>query len=639
MPSWPSGNKPVTTTTDADSDSISGARADINKTISNQIDIIDIFNIPSSPTDNHILVYNATTAKFDVEANPGGELVNDTTPQLGGDLDVNGHDILNSATSGKVEINDDLVIKTISAQSTNGTLQIGDDNNFKRVTLNDLSFNFDPLSSGYTFPFFFDAAGSGFEFRETVQVEKLEIKPTSGGAVEYALPTADGSANQVLATNGSGVLSFVAPTAGGQLTSDLDQNGNEIKDTSRNYQIIGNQASPSSVNYKSFNSTARVHGVVTVNEVTGPTNRVHSNPRLSLVTMDADVSGSANAGRIRANYIEGIVQTDGHSNTTSGFGRGASGAFFSGAIENNHASDASTFTQSNGVTVLTRAGGSQALTITNQTGVSVTANADSTPTVQNYVGYRYTAPIGTSANIGTSTHFSFKGEDANATLHNEGPAVLKGLAYPTSDGTNGQVIVTNGSGTLSFADNAGSFTGDLAGNHLRDSNDGIVSVREGTNAADLLQIYDGSGNGGTDSTGRIDLQAVSTNVLGNSIRSIVRGTTDFANFLFQGKLLDFFGIGSSIRFDSTTVSGSTPEIAFRTDSTTRLSVFGDKIQASQPTQLPNYTVAGLPTGLGSNGTGALAFVTNASAVTSGKCACFWDGSAWKLLHDPNTTVT
>ena len=72
MTTWPSGNKAVTTTTDAAADSISGARVDINKTISNVNDIIDIFNIPSSPTDNHILKYNSSTGKFDVEADTGG---------------------------------------------------------------------------------------------------------------------------------------------------------------------------------------------------------------------------------------------------------------------------------------------------------------------------------------------------------------------------------------------------------------------------------------------------------------------------------------------------------------------------------------------------------------------------------------
>ena len=72
MTTWPSSNKAVTTTTDQASDTISGAREGINKTISNVNDIIDIFNIPSSPTDNYILKYNASTGVFDMEADSGG---------------------------------------------------------------------------------------------------------------------------------------------------------------------------------------------------------------------------------------------------------------------------------------------------------------------------------------------------------------------------------------------------------------------------------------------------------------------------------------------------------------------------------------------------------------------------------------
>ena len=72
MTTWPSSNKAVTTTTDQASDTISGAREDINKTIANVNDIIDIFNIPSSPTDNYILKYNASSGQFDVEADTGG---------------------------------------------------------------------------------------------------------------------------------------------------------------------------------------------------------------------------------------------------------------------------------------------------------------------------------------------------------------------------------------------------------------------------------------------------------------------------------------------------------------------------------------------------------------------------------------
>jgi len=123
MTTWPSGNKPATTTTDADSKSISGSRVDINKTISNQNDIIDIFNIPSSPTDNYILVYNSSTAKFDVEPNPT-ELVNDVSPQLGGSLDVNGHSIV-SVSNGDIAITPDgsgkVILDGLNYPTSDGT--------------------------------------------------------------------------------------------------------------------------------------------------------------------------------------------------------------------------------------------------------------------------------------------------------------------------------------------------------------------------------------------------------------------------------------------------------------------------------------------------------------------------------------
>lgn len=79
MATWPSGNKASTTTTDADSDSISGSRVDLNKTVSNVNDIIDMFNIPGSPTDNYILRYNSSTGVFDMEDEQANNAVTDYT--------------------------------------------------------------------------------------------------------------------------------------------------------------------------------------------------------------------------------------------------------------------------------------------------------------------------------------------------------------------------------------------------------------------------------------------------------------------------------------------------------------------------------------------------------------------------------
>jgi hypothetical protein len=103
---WPSGSKAGTTSTDNASDSISGARADINQNITNVNSIIDIFNIPGSPTDNYYLRYDSSTGKFEMEAGTGAGInavVDDTSPQLGGDLDVNGNSIV-SASNGNITI-------------------------------------------------------------------------------------------------------------------------------------------------------------------------------------------------------------------------------------------------------------------------------------------------------------------------------------------------------------------------------------------------------------------------------------------------------------------------------------------------------------------------------------------------------
>jgi hypothetical protein len=76
---WPT-TPASTATTDADTDKISVARADINQTISNVNDIIGMFNIPATPSDNNILVYDSATGKFEVEASSsGGSEANDLT--------------------------------------------------------------------------------------------------------------------------------------------------------------------------------------------------------------------------------------------------------------------------------------------------------------------------------------------------------------------------------------------------------------------------------------------------------------------------------------------------------------------------------------------------------------------------------
>ena len=69
---WPVSSKAGTTTTDAATDRIDQARADINQNIQNVNAILDTFNLGTEPANNKILKYNTTTDKFELADESGG---------------------------------------------------------------------------------------------------------------------------------------------------------------------------------------------------------------------------------------------------------------------------------------------------------------------------------------------------------------------------------------------------------------------------------------------------------------------------------------------------------------------------------------------------------------------------------------
>jgi hypothetical protein len=242
---------------------------------------------------------------------------------------------------------------------------------------------------------------------------------------------------------------------------EVDQNGFMLKDDSRDYQILGNTASPSATDFDSFSNTNRVHGVVNVNKVTNPVSRVHSNPRLSMVVAGADAAASgptANIGRLRQNYVEGIYDMAGFDNLTNGFGRGHNGMFVSGLVTNS-STTTSNLTESTAITITPQIDtvDANAILVTDMAGLEVQGYCNGVgSSATNFYGFYYNAPDGDeAANLGTSNHYSFYGADANATLYNAGPLEAKGLKYPTSDGTTGQILKTDGSGNLSFGTSSG----------------------------------------------------------------------------------------------------------------------------------------------------------------------------------------
>ena len=81
----------------------------------------DLRNITATGTageDNYVLTYDDATKKVSLEVAQGGDVVNDTTPQLGGNLDLNSNDITGT---GNIDITGTL---DVSGDAQFGLLKI-----------------------------------------------------------------------------------------------------------------------------------------------------------------------------------------------------------------------------------------------------------------------------------------------------------------------------------------------------------------------------------------------------------------------------------------------------------------------------------------------------------------------------------
>tara|TARA_Y100000592_G_scaffold17416_2_gene26104 strand:- start:1871 stop:3052 length:1182 start_codon:yes stop_codon:yes gene_type:complete len=131
-----------------------------------------------------------------------GDIVGDTTPQLGGNLDVNGNDIV-SVSNGDIEL------------APNGTGQV--------------------IFKGNS------TKGAGqFKLNCEVNTHGIIIKgPPHSAAASYTLtlPNTDGSADQVLKTDGAGNLDWVAQSGGGGVT--IQDEGSPLSTTGTTLNFVG----------------------------------------------------------------------------------------------------------------------------------------------------------------------------------------------------------------------------------------------------------------------------------------------------------------------------------------------------------------------------------------------------------------
>ena len=148
-----------------------------------------------------------------------------------------------------------------------------------------------------------------------------------------------------------------------------------------------------------------------------------------------------------------------------------------------------------------------------------------------------TPQLGGNLDVVTHSIVSTTNRNINITPNGSGKVVLDGISYPSSDGSNGQVLTTNGSGVLSFAD-ASSGSGENVSWSVTQSSHGLA-------VGDV--IY----NNGTN---YVKAQANATGTLGIFVVSAVANTNTFTA-TFSGKITLSSLTAGQYYFVSTTSAG------------------------------------------------------------------------------------
>ena len=299
----------------------------------------------------------------------------DTSPQLGGNLDVNGNSIV-SASNGNISI------------TPNGS---------GKIILDGLSF-----------------------------------------------PTSDGSADQVLKTDGSGNLSFATVSGGGgsgiaslaadsspQLGGDLDVNGNDIVSVSNgNINLLPNGSGKVILDGNGSSGGVTItDGNIDIRTGTGAVSKVKfycESSNAHAQTLQAQPHSAGSSAVITLPVATGTLIGSGDTGSVSNtmLAGSIAASKLAGSIGNSKLSNSS-------ITI-----GSDAIALgASRTDINGLTSLD----VDN---------ITIDGNVISSTD-----TNGNITLtpNGSGKVVLDGLTYPASDGSDGQVTTTDGSGVLSFS--------------------------------------------------------------------------------------------------------------------------------------------------------------------------------------------
>ena len=606
--------------------------------------------------DNFTELYGATA-----EAN---DIVEDTSPQLGGNLDLNGHSITTARSNENININPagtgtiELVANTnvtgdlaITGNTTvSGRIFLGDGaTDVTQVTgvfeADNLTIDGTTITSKVTNgDVTIQGNGTGVvaipnlkvdgnisvtdnEIQTTVSNSDLKLSASgTGGVLASALRihgttlSADDSSTITLA---EGVNITGALTLTGGLASALSVANGGTGATSLTSNAVltgtGSSAITAESNLTFDGSTLTLTGSAALDGVTVKDNTVSSNTSNSNLQLSGNgtgkveimdgITGSFDITQTGSTTITGQADIDyvrikdnkiTTNTSNSVLEISANG---SGTIDIQNAMTTLGQTVTGNVAITGRADvdnlriDANSITAQNSNG-GITLNPNGTGTVTingTFVGITNTL----SANKVETDQIAIEGNEittanSNANLelsaNGSGKVTISGLSYPTSDGTNGQVLTTNGSGVLTFTDKTTDTTDVVSdttpqlGGDLDVNGQKIISARSNEQI-----ILDPNG------TGTIEL-AANTNVTGNlDVTGEITKTGDLkfnasGDILIDGDGGDiFFMDGSAGSYASFSRSGSR-DLTLRSNNVVALTFDSANVAAAG-----NLSVAGSST--------------------------------------------
>jgi hypothetical protein len=366
-------------------------------------------------------------------------VVEDTTPQLGGNLDVNGQSIV-SASAGNIAITPDttgsIVLDGLSWPQADGSAdQVLKTNGAGQLSFVDQTSGLSAVVDDTT-PQLGGALDVNGQAIVSASAGNIAITPDTTGSIVLdgqSWPQADGTTGQVLSTNGAGQLSWTAPTSGlqdvvddttPQLGGDLDVNGQSIVSVSAGNIAITPDTTGSIVldglNWPQADGTT---GQVLKTDGAGNLGWVTAAGGLSAVVDDTTPQ------------LGGALDVNGQSIVSVSAGDIAITPDTTGSI----VLDGLNWPQADGTTgqVLKTDGAGNLGWVTAAGGLSAVVD-DTTP------------QLGGALDVNGQSIVSASAGNIAITPDTTGSIVLDGQNWPQADGTTGQVLQTNGAGQLSW---------------------------------------------------------------------------------------------------------------------------------------------------------------------------------------------